>query len=190
MCVTLGIASDHNPLAPGPAHSGGNQLDAFDSALSNNLSTFMLVAMIVGGAALIASIGLMLRVRALTRPLAHVRDSQDTVALMSSILHTIDSAETKLDRLTAAVSEHVTDSQQCLRHVGLVRYDAFEDIAGQQSYSLCLLDAHKNGLMITYLTGKNSTRSYAAAVNGGEASRKLADEERRALDAALERATA
>lgn len=155
------------------------------NALLANHGAFLLAALVAGGLAFLIVIGLAVRVRALSKPLAKVRDSEDTAAMVTSILHTIDSAESKIDALTESFNQHVTDSKHLIKHVGLVRYDAFEDIAGQQSYSLCLLDSHKNGILLTYLTGKNSTRSYAVTIAGGDASRELGDEERRALDDAL-----
>lgn len=159
-------------------------MDSLTAALEAN-PVFLLVALVLAGLAFITCIGLAIRLRALSKPLAKVRDSQDTAAMVTSILHTIDSAESKIESLTDALNTHVADSKHFIKHVGLVRYDAFEDIAGQQSYSLCLLDSHKNGLLMTYLTSKSTTRSYAVNVAAGEASRKLGDEERRALDEAL-----
>ena len=79
----------------------------------------------------------------------------------------------------------IAESRACVRYVGLVRFDAFGDIGGQQSYSVCLLDAEKNGVLLTYLTGRNSTRSYAVPIAGGGTSRELSDEEKRALREAL-----
>lgn len=160
-------------------------MNALDSALNNHVGTYVFVALALGAVALITSIALLVRVRSLTRPLARTREADDATAMLSSILHAIDSAESKMTRLADEFDAHLSESARMLKHVGLVRYDAFEDIAGQQSYSMCMLDSHKNGLIITYLTGKNSTRSYAVAVTGGEASRKLTDEEKRAMETAL-----
>jgi hypothetical protein len=69
--------------------------------------------------------------------------------------------------------------------IGLVKYNAFEDIGGMQSYSLCLLTREKNGVILTNLVGRNSTRGYALEVTEGNPSRKLSDEEQRALETAL-----
>ncbi len=70
--------------------------------------------------------------------------------------------------------------------IGLIKYNAFEDIGGMQSYSLCLLTREKNGVILTNLVGRNSTRGYALEVSDGDPSRKLSEEEQRALEKALE----
>ena len=77
------------------------------------------------------------------------------------------------------------ESRSSIKQSALVRYDAFDDIGGQQSFSLCLLDGHKNGYILTYLTGRNSTRSYAVRVEKGRASRQLSDEESQAFVEAI-----
>ena len=73
----------------------------------------------------------------------------------------------------------------CYRGLGLVKYNAFEDIGGMQSYSVCLLTQEKHGLILTNLVGRTSTRGYALDINDGKPSRNLSDEEKEALDIAM-----
>ena len=167
----------------------GEALDSLIATIEADSGTFLLAALAVAAISLLACIGLIVRVRALGQPLAKVKDSEDTAAMLTSILASIDAAGSKIDDLTRTFNDHVEDSKSFIKYVGLVRYDAFDDIAGQQSYSLCVLDSHRNGFLLTYLTSPNTTRSYAVTVTGGEASRKLGDEERRALDDALNGST-
>jgi hypothetical protein len=67
----------------------------------------------------------------------------------------------------------------------MVKYNAFEDIGGNQSYSICILTREKNGFMLTNLVGRNSTRGYAIEVRAGVAERELGSEETEALAYAL-----
>jgi hypothetical protein len=73
----------------------------------------------------------------------------------------------------------------CLSGTGMVKYNAFEDIGGNQSYSLCVLNGEKDGFILTNLVGRNSTRGYAIEVSGGNPSRELGEEESEALEHAL-----
>jgi hypothetical protein len=66
-------------------------------------------------------------------------------------------------------------------HVGLVRYDAFEDTGGAQSFSLALIDDDGDGVVVTSLHSRQATRLYAKAMRGGVADTPLSDEEVRAL---------
>ncbi|MFA0740396.1 MAG: hypothetical protein DFNUSKGM_000502 [Candidatus Fervidibacter sacchari] len=76
--------------------------------------------------------------------------------------------------------------QGCLQRVGLVRFDAFEDIAGQQSFSVALLDNRGNGVVITSLFGRTESRCYAKPVIKGNSPHRLSDEEMAAIKQAME----
>lgn len=69
--------------------------------------------------------------------------------------------------------------------VGVVRFDAFEDMGGQLSFSAALLDANGDGLVITSINGRQDTRTYAKRVRNGTSGRNLSDEERGAIRLAL-----
>jgi hypothetical protein len=69
--------------------------------------------------------------------------------------------------------------------VGLVRYDAFEDVGGQQSFSLAMLDALQNGIILTSVYSRSDVRVYAKAVRQGQPSHPLSEEEQQALRNAL-----
>jgi len=68
----------------------------------------------------------------------------------------------------------------------LVRFDAFEDIAGQQSFSVALLDNRGNGVVITSLFGRIESRCYAKPVIKGNSPHRLSDEEMAAIKQAME----
>jgi hypothetical protein len=98
----------------------------------------------------------------------------------------------QLSRLEAAVrSLHATDQEQqrliegAVRHVGLVRYDAFEDVGGRLSFSCALLDDAGNGVVLTSINGRQDTRVYAKPVLAGRSSYHLSVEEDEAIRQAL-----
>lgn len=72
-----------------------------------------------------------------------------------------------------------------VQRVGLVRYDAFEDMGGHLSFSAALLDAHGDGLVITSINGRQDTRCYAKPVEGWTSRHNLSGEEEQAIQAAL-----
>lgn len=68
-----------------------------------------------------------------------------------------------------------------LRHVAVVRYDAFGDTAGRVSFSAALLDDEGNGLVLTSIHGRSETRTYAKGVLGGRSEQDLSPEELEAV---------
>ena len=88
----------------------------------------------------------------------------------------------KLDEEHRRTGELLMSSVQ---RVGLVRYDAFEDMGGHLSFSAALLDAHGDGLVITSINGRQDTRCYAKPVEGWSSRHNLSGEEEQAIQAAL-----
>lgn len=92
----------------------------------------------------------------------------------------------------AARALHGTDKRQealigsTVRHVGLLRYDAFEDVGGRLSFSCALLNDHGDGAVITSINGRQETRVYAKSVTQGTSSYNLSTEEQEAIRQALE----
>jgi hypothetical protein len=70
--------------------------------------------------------------------------------------------------------------------VALLRYDAFEDVGGQLSFSCALLDEHGSGVVITSINGRQETRVYAKSMTRGNSSYNLSAEEQEAIRQALE----
>jgi len=146
-------------------------------------------AALFGVTAFFFSLGTRSVLRTITRPLkAFGHSSTEPERTIPAIAKEVESNGFRIDGLTRSYEDLRDRMRYFFQFRGLVRYDAFEDIGGQQSYSLCILDGNKNGVVLTYLTGRNSTRSYTVNVKGGVPSRKLSDEEARAMDEALSEA--
>ena len=75
--------------------------------------------------------------------------------------------------------------QGAVQNVGIVRFDAFEDMGGRLSFSAALLDADGDGIVITSINGRQDARCYAKPVRGGASNHNLSDEEEQAIREAL-----
>ena len=73
------------------------------------------------------------------------------------------------------------DAAQALRHLAVVRYDAFGDMGGHLSWSLALLDDEGNGMVLTSIHGRNDVRSYAKSISAWKSSQELSPEEDEAI---------
>jgi Tfp pilus assembly protein PilN len=118
---------------------------------------------------------------------AAVADQMDTLrahvdASQLELKAQVDAA--RLEAL-AAVADRSGVESGALRHVALVRYDAFTELSGRTSFSLALLDDGGDGVTISAITGRSDTRVYAKAVAAGEGEHELSPEERQAVAAAM-----
>ncbi len=101
----------------------------------------------------------------------------DYVADKQSVRRDLDHALRVGETNTVAISKG-------LRKVGLVRYDAFENIGGRQSFSMALLDETANGVVLTSLVSRQDIRVYAKPVLAGATDGRLSDEEQAAISQA------
>lgn len=70
------------------------------------------------------------------------------------------------------------------RHLGIVRYDAFEEVGGAQSFAFALYDDRGDGVILTSLVGRADCRVYGKPLTRGRSERTLSQEEQRAIDEA------
>lgn len=77
-------------------------------------------------------------------------------------------------------------TQKSLHKVGIVRFNPFKDIGGDQSFALALLDGKNSGLVVSSLHTREGTRIYSKPITRGD-SRKypLTDEEKEAIKSAI-----
>lgn len=73
------------------------------------------------------------------------------------------------------------DLRDAIRHIAVVRYDAFPDMGGRLSFSCALLDDAGDGLVLTSINGRSETRTYAKGVKGGNSEHQLSPEEEQAI---------
>lgn len=73
---------------------------------------------------------------------------------------------------------------RAIRDVAVVRYDALEEMSGARSFSLALLNAAGNGVVVTSINGRTESRTYAKTISGGDATEALSPEEYRAIRSA------
>lgn len=75
--------------------------------------------------------------------------------------------------------------EQTFQKLGIVKYDAFNTMGGQLSFSLALLDGNNDGFIINSVHSSEGCYSYTKAIKGGTSSISLGEEEQQALDQAI-----
>jgi Protein of unknown function (DUF4446) len=153
-------------------------LDQNAAYLIPTLGAIAIMALVVGAFAL-------LKVRALSKPFSWVSGGDASgVDTLPALLRAVETNQRDIKMLKGAMDAAFVESRTHFKRLGIIRYNAFEGVAGQQSYSLCLLDENRNGILISNLVGTNFSRGYAVEIRSGEPARPLGDEESQALAAA------
>lgn len=153
---------------------------------------------VAAGAAGIAAVALVLALLAWMR-LRRVRQEQrillpdglrdDLIGRQAALQRAVDGIDAGLRDLQTLTGEQLarTDEElrSALRFQGLVRYDAYSEMGGQQSWSIALLDSRRDGAVISCLHARDHARVYMKEVAGGVAGQRLSPEEQRAMALAL-----
>ena len=73
------------------------------------------------------------------------------------------------------------EAGDALRHLAVVRYDAFGDMGGHLSWSLALLDDGGHGVVLTSIHGRSEARTYAKSISSWTCEQQLSPEEEEAI---------
>lgn len=86
--------------------------------------------------------------------------------------------------IQGAVGSRGTVDPHALRDVAIVRYDALQEMSGQLSFSLALLNAVGDGVVLSSINGRAETRTYAKPVRAGKGVQELSPEEAQVVHSA------
>ena len=75
--------------------------------------------------------------------------------------------------------------EHAFQKIGLIKYDAFQQMGGKLSFSLALLDENNNGFILTSVHSTEGCYTYTKEIKSGECAISLGEEEQQALDMAI-----
>jgi hypothetical protein len=153
-----------------------------------------LVALAAAGVALIAlifAVVLAVKLRRLraaqTVVLGAGRD--DLVAHASGLQTAFEALHGRVEEVAERLDQRMAAAERRLDGAiafrSLVRYDAYGELSGHQSTSLALLDAERNGVVLSCIAHRDTARLYSKVVRDGRGEHELSPEEDEAIRLAL-----
>jgi len=104
---------------------------------------------------------------------------------IKEILKQFKELERKVDKISQSLESLQKDSKLHIQKVGMVRYNPFSNVGGDQSFSIALLNNNNNGIIITSLYAQDSNRVYSKPVENGKSQYSLSQEEEKAIKKAV-----
>lgn len=108
----------------------------------------------------------------------------DVVDVLLDRISGIDASNKAVEELAKLVQVTRDDLAHTIRHVSVVKYDAFRDLAGRLSFSAALLDDSGDGIVLTNLHGRSQTQFIAKGVTPASMD-ALSPEEKQAVEFAM-----
>jgi hypothetical protein len=163
------------------------------ASLTDTQGILALAALAASGLALIACIVLARTVRSLRtaqRLVLGEGGSRDVIAHSVSLQEAFEALQEYVGDVTTGLNDRLDGIEVALTgavsHHALVRYDAYNELSGQQSMSIALLDDRRSGIVLTCIHHRDQARVYAKQVRDGLSELELSPEEAEAVRAALE----
>lgn len=112
-------------------------------------------------------------------------DNKNLEELITSYLDKIDEVNATSLQLIEKNNNLEEKIKSCFQKVGVVRYKAFDNVGGDLSFSIALLNEKDNGLILTGIYGRDHSTTYAKPIDKGISRYDLSEEERSALKQAM-----
>jgi hypothetical protein len=157
-------------------------------------STQGIVALAAAGVAAIALVWVVVLAVKLRRMRAAQRtilggEGADLVGHAAGLQEAFVQLRDWVEEVASGLEDRVAGAERrmdgCIAHTSVVRYDAMNELSGQQSSTVALLDASRTGVVISSILHRDQARLYVKQVREGNPEYELSPEEQQAVDTAV-----
>lgn len=153
--------------------------------VSQNMLWFLISSLALGIILLILILILIIRVSSLNKKSKILFSGKDAKSLEKIIMYQFNELkemDKEIQELFNISNKIHSLAAKSIHKVGIIRYNPFKDIGGDQSFAIALLDGKNSGLVISSLHTREGTRVYAKPVIQGQSKKyPLAEEEKQAI---------
>ena len=104
---------------------------------------------------------------------------------MEQVSEYLSSVDKKIDKLSKNLDNLKEQSKKSFQKIGIIRFNPFNEVGGDQSFCIALLDAHNNGFVLTSHFSREMNRTYTKVIKNGESEHSLSKEEKEAIQKAI-----
>lgn len=108
----------------------------------------------------------------------------DLKKVLENVISKEDANEIKISDLAKRTSWLEEDGRAHIQKLGLVRFNPFKELGGDHSFSLAILNAEDDGIIVTSLHTRDRTRVYMKDIKNAKSSFELSNDEIKALSIA------
>lgn len=134
--------------------------------------TLLMLTASIAVLALVVALWSFLKLRKITRAtdvLQRGANGANFVDIVASQVREVQAMRSEIASLTGDIATLREEVRDALRHVAVIRYDAFGDMGGRLSFSAAILDDNGDGIVLTSIHGRTETRMYLKGVLQGQA---------------------
>ncbi len=105
--------------------------------------------------------------------------------MLKKYIYEVENVSQKNQELNSYYDSLNKEIQTCIKKVGIVRYSAFKDTGSDLSFALALLNDSNSGIVLNGIYSPETSNIYAKPINNGKSTYTISEEERKAIDIAI-----
>lgn len=106
--------------------------------------------------------------------------------MLRAYIYEVERVTKKNEEIVSYCKELDNHIAKCTQKIGIVRYNAFRDTGSDLSFALALLNEHNDGVVLNGIYARDMSNIYAKPIENGQSKYTLSNEEKEALDKAIE----
>ncbi len=103
---------------------------------------------------------------------------------LKSALNKIKDLEERIGEILGEIKKLKKEQRFSVQKVGIIRFNPFSEVGGDQSFSISLLNENNDGAVITSLYTRQENRVYGKPIKNGQSEYSLSEEEKQAIEKA------
>jgi hypothetical protein len=108
---------------------------------------------------------------------------------LNHFLESLENLEKDIKEISQNLESFKKEARGTFQKFGLVRFNPFSEIGGNQSFSIALLDGNNSGIVVTSLYSREGNRVYAKPIDNGQSKYPLSEEEKEVINKAINQKT-
>ena len=105
---------------------------------------------------------------------------------LENYMHRVNRVEKQNVEIKEVIESINKNMNNCIQKIGIVRYNAFKDTGSDLSFALAMLDEKNNGVLLNGIYSREMSNIYAKPVENGVSKYTISDEEKEAIQRAIE----
>ena len=146
------------------------------------LTVFNIILLIAFIIAIIKISSINKKYKEFMQKLGHGKDLEED---LENYMYKVERVEKQNAQIAGDINNLNNEIEQCLKKVGIVRYNAYKDTGSDLSFTLALLNENNNGVVLNGIYSREMSNIYAKPVENGKSSYTLSEEEKEAINRAI-----
>lgn len=113
------------------------------------------------------------------------KKNNDKPQNLDEVLSCVKKLENKIGEISEELSAVREMSESSMQKVGVIRFNPFKGVGGDQSFAIALLDSKNNGFVISSIYMREGGKIYTKPIKDGKSEYALSEEEEKAIKKAI-----